>query len=362
MPLDGLRFELSMVFSMQSHTGFSAPLAGPQLCLFSHREKSTAEASRVSPVKAPCRPSEKLLSVLEEITGWKAEFAETASSFRNRNQEGMENEPAQGSFSIVDMSADWPARQPTAHRGKCDELVGLISDLVGELQTAKLELSRLRNVMAVLPSESKFEREVEIWVDSFVPKFGRVAAGNADSDFQGTDSPDYGSDSFDDFEVFQELTQTESKLVSPPFDGWSLGGTTGIVDDTYLDWLVDPQERIAISVGKIESAHGDGDRQTVLKVEPLTSEFRVAAQGDISAFYHLDSAASEFQKLSPSTNWTRLGVGDAIIASTNESLNLDAVLAEVGAAGAVQLDADSLAQAVTQANGDSDRTLVLKRG
>jgi len=159
--------------------------------------------------KAPCLTSEKLMTVLEEITGWRSEFQETSASYRNRAQSDLENVPAQGTFSIVDMSADWPANQFTAHRGKCDQLVGLLGDLVGELQSAKLELTKVRSAIAASSSN--------------------------------TTTCD------DEFEVLQQLGGADGKLVPPPFAGWQLGGTTGIVEDTYLDWLVDDQERIAIS-------------------------------------------------------------------------------------------------------------------
>jgi len=328
-------------------------------------ENQEGQTPVVGQVKAPCHTSEQLMTVLEEITGWKSEFTETPLSYRNRAQDGMEDQPAQGSFSIVDMSADWPANQFTSHRGKCDQLVGLISDLVGELQSAKLELSRIRSAVAALPGETVTEQDDEVLVDSFVPKFGRIEIGSVGfgsevGDYSGKASFESGSRlQNDEFEVLQELGE---ELVSPPFAGWSLGGTTGIVEDTYLDWLVDGQERIAISVGKIESAFGDGDRLTVLKVEPLTSEYRVAARGDLTAFYHWDAAATQIRLAEPSTQWTRLGVGDAIIASTNSNLDLDIIMAELESQPPTELTADTIAQAINQATGSSERTLVLKRG
>ena len=358
--------------SMQSQTGFTGPLAAPQLSLFSQPADAPVgdgSIKRIEQVKAPCRTSEKLMTVLEEITGWKSEFQETSASYRNRAQSELENVPAQGTFSIVDMSADWPANQFTAHRGKCDQLVGLLGDLVGELQTAKLELSRVRSAMAALPGESlTTQDEHEILVDSFVPKFGRVETGNVS--FGSTSSSSRSSssrttDCDDEFEVLQELGGANGKLVPPPFAGWTLGGTTGIVEDTYLDWLVDGQERIAISVGKIESAYGDGDQQSVLKVEPLTSEFRVAARGDLKAFYHWDAAAMRIDLVGPSTNWKRLGVGDAIIACTKPDLDLNSVLAELESEQAEDqkaLNADAIAQVVNSQSGSSQRTLVLQRG
>jgi len=172
------------------------------------------------------------------------------------------------------------------------------------------------------------------------------------------------STSDDEFEVLQDLGDASGKLVPPPFAGWSLGGTTGVVEDTYLDWLVDDQERIAISVGRIESAYGEGDQQAVLKVEPLTSEFRVASRGDLKAFYHWDAAASQLQVVEPSIGWTRLGVGDAIIASTNGGLDLSDVVAELESQSSQsdRLTAELIADVVAKQSGNLERTLVLQRG
>lgn len=347
---------------MQTQTGFSDPHAVSQLSLFicptSGSEPSIEQP--VEQVKAPCRTSEKLMEVLEEITGWKSEFAESSASYRNRTQAGMENEPAQGTFSIVDMSADWPANQFTAHRGKCDQLVGLFSDLVAELQSAKLELSKVRSAIAALPSEASAVQDEEVLIDSFVPKFGRIKTANVPFGSDVNTGMGSVADCDDEFEVLQELGDGQGKLVPPPFDGWCLGGTTGIVEDTYLDWLIDSHERIAISAGKIESAFGDGDLQAVLKVEPLTSEFRVAAQGEISAFYHWDAAVSQIKKLEPSPTWTRIGAGDAIIASTDFNLNLESALASLESL--VHPTADTIAETISSQIGCANRTLVLQRG
>ena len=344
---------------MLTQTGISASLGQPQLGLFTVPQNDSV-APLAEQVKAPCQTSEKLMSVLEEITGWKAEFQESGASYRNRSQAGSENQPAQGTFSIVDMSADWPAKQPTGHRGKCDQLVSLISDLVGDLQTAKQELSRVRSAMAAMPVESDAVLGDEMLIDSFVPKFGRVETGNVGFNSQDTDCQSK-TDCDDEFGVRQDLGELGGKLVPPPFAGWSLGGATGIVENTYLDWLVDGQERIAISVGKIESSYGDGDLQTVLKVEPLTSEYRVSTRGEIEAFYHLDIAATRIERVKSDQQWTRLGVGDAIIASTNSDLDLDTVLSELGSSSTTQFDAEAIAQTIIKANGTCDRTLVLKR-
>jgi hypothetical protein len=55
--------------------------------------------------------SESLKSAFAAATGWEL------------GQVGQE-------IKIVDMSADWPAKKPTAHRGQCDQLAAEISKLV----------------------------------------------------------------------------------------------------------------------------------------------------------------------------------------------------------------------------------------
>lgn len=174
-----------MVHSMPTHTNCSATIGQPQLSLFSV-PKMDVSAPLAQQVKAPCRTSEKLMSLFEEITGWKAEFRESGASYRRRSQDVAQDLPAQGEFAIVDMSADWPANQFTAHRGKCDQLMNLVSDLVGELQSAKLELSCVRSAMAVMSNESAEVLDDELLVDSFVPKFSRVETGNVGFESQDT--------------------------------------------------------------------------------------------------------------------------------------------------------------------------------
>ena len=183
--LDGVGSDILGFVIMPTQTGFSASLGQPQLSLFSVPQIDNVAIPQAQQVKAPCRTTEKLMAVLEEITGWKTEFEESGASYRRRSQDEAVDLPAEGTFSIVDMSADWPANKFTAHRGKCDQLVRLVSDLVGELQSAKLEVSRLRSVLAVMPGGSAEGLGDEDLVDSFIPKFNRVETGNVGFDSKG---------------------------------------------------------------------------------------------------------------------------------------------------------------------------------
>ena len=64
----------------------------------------------------------------------------------------------QGTFSIVDMSAQWPARKPTAHRAKCDQFVEHLDGLVSELQETKLKLAETQSLLeAHSPVPSKIK-------------------------------------------------------------------------------------------------------------------------------------------------------------------------------------------------------------
>ena len=313
-------------------------------------------------VKAPCPTTARMLELFEEITGWRAEFEESKASYRNRSQVGMENEPAEGTFSIVDMSANWPANKLTCHRGKCDQLVELVGELVADLQATKLELRRTRSAMAGFTPDP-FVDDDEILVDSFVPKFGRVETDHVtyqDQDAFVEFENSATTEADDEFEVCQELS-SGGTMVAPPFDGWALGGSTGIVGDVYLDWMVDQNERIAISVGKIESAFGNGDSESIIKVDPLTSEFRITSRGDLQSCYLWDSAAESVIPMKESDHWTHVKVGDAIIATTDLSVDLAELSRQFQQQANVNLTAERIAELASQCVENDNRVMVLKR-
>jgi hypothetical protein len=75
------------------------------------------------PSETPTSPGFELLkSAFAQATGWELELRELNNS----------KKPC---IEIVDMSADWPARVPTVHRGKCDQLASAISNLLHEHTT-----------------------------------------------------------------------------------------------------------------------------------------------------------------------------------------------------------------------------------
>ncbi len=267
----------------------------------------------VGPATAPCSTSQKIMELLEEITGWQTEFQESRDSQLKRKMIGMENEAPAGSLSIVDMSPSWDVSRPTAHRGKCDALVSELETLLTELQETRTELTRTRSALAGLDPASV--NQSEMVVDSFVPRSVFARERWDDQDFELVESAEidecFGSES--DFDVRQDMN--DANLVAPPFDGWSLGGSIGIVNSIYVDWRVDSQENIAISVGKIESDFGTGDAESTIQIDPVTSEFFLQDDSELKSIFVWDSVAGELRTAERGC-WTRLKKNDAIIAST----------------------------------------------
>ena len=362
-----------------------------EMTVFNPSSLGSAKAAPVEPMTAPCPTTAKLLGLFEEITGWKAEFHESNCSLQRRKSSSSKSEPAQGNFSIVDMSEHWPAQKPTCHRGKCDQFIALLDRLVGEHQSAEVELNRIQS--ALLAFDVTAEIEDDALVDSFVPKFELAANSEAESSVCNDADDDAQLD--DDFEVHQHVSENSLSLVCPPFDGWSLGGATGIVGNYYLDWMVDSEERIAICAGEIDSNKSQKPESVAL-VDPLTNEYRVVAseleQSDarqLQAFKLWDSKTLTMSTIDPSAGWHRLKSHQAIVSTTANSFDkiqcwrsafesqfgqvterqADSSVSIEGAsetnpintAAARSISANQMAEMLTQLLGTSDPLLVLKR-
>ena len=277
---------------------------------------------------APCATTGKFLTLFEEITGWKAEFIESKQSLRRREISSSKTEPIEGRFEIKDMSLNWPAKTPTCHRAKCDELVGLVEQLVGQLHTTQMDLKRAQS--ALVAFDPAAEINDENLIDSFVPKFlsesKRVeAASNA------ANQPSVFHED-DDFEVEQFVGDSAVSLVAPPFSGWSFGGATGIIGNYYLDWTVDGEERISLVAGEIDSELDSG-REATLAIDPLTQEYRLGssdalmpAGNDLNVFYLWNERTESLHPIESGERWCSLRAHEAIVATTNGSIReLDTV-------------------------------------
>ncbi len=298
------------------------PAGAPfEVAVFNPFRISDFDAAPITPVSAPCATTARLLALFEEITGWKAEFQETNSSLKRRQASGSKSEPPRGAFSIVDMSEHWPAQKPTCHRGKCDQFIALLDRFVGEHQSTEVELNRIQSALVALDTTAEIEDDV--LVDSFVPKFRVVS--NPGAEVAGLNDSVAPASSDDDFELYSCVSESSASLVCPPFDGWSLGGSTGIADNDYLDWMVDDEERIAICAGKIDMPTLM-DAETVILVDPLTREYQISPSqhscgdaGDSITFLLWDSKTHRLSVINPSADWQRLDPHQAIVATTAKS-------------------------------------------
>ena len=272
-------------------------------------------------IKSPSSVTADLMDLFEDVTGWKIGFFESKASQQRRavtDEVSEENGIVEGSFSIVDMSETWPEQKPTCHRKKCDDLVNLIDSLVGELQTTRHDLQQTRSALAGFAPEAIQVDQNEILTDSFVPKFN-YGRRWSDTEFELATDPsvEVAVDTNETaFTVEFDLPDNGS-AVAPPFEGWSLGGETGIVGKSYLDWLVSNDEKIVMTSGKIESSFGTGDSQTIVEIDPLTNEFSVTGNQDLETFYLWDSKSQTISPLKASQEWDRLTSGQAIVATTS---------------------------------------------
>ena len=271
---------------------------------------------------APCAKTGRFLTLFEEITGWKAEFIESKQSLRRREISSSKTEPIEGRFEITDMSRNWPAKKATCHRGKCDELVSLVEELVGELQTTQMELKRAQSALVAFDPDAEINEENLI--DSFVPKFLTESKRTETLDNSAIEC--FGSPSDDDFEVEQFVGDSAVSLVAPPFAGWSFGGATGILGNYYLDWTVDEEERISLVAGEIDSVMDSG-REATLTIDPLTQEYRLGSperqssmEDEFTFFYLWNERTEILQPIRSGDHWCGLQVDEVIVATTNRAL------------------------------------------
>ena len=278
---------------------------------------------------APCPVSAELMNLFEDITGWKIEFAESKASHSRRKmaeeqgaeERGIDDQAIiEGIFSIVDMSEKWPAQKPTCHRAKCDDLVKLFDSLYGELQATKQDLHQTRSALAGIAPEAIEVDQNEILTDSFVPKFNHNRRWD-DSSFELATDPANSGVAIDTQETAYPIEidtdPNTGSPVAPPFEGWALGGQTGVAEKAYVDWLVSNNEKIVVTSGKIESSFGTGDSQTIVEVDPLTNEYCVSGSEDLGTFYLWDSKTKTVSPLEVSPQWLRLKSGQAIVATTS---------------------------------------------
>lgn len=307
-----------------------------QLVLFPSDACETAESNQVEPPL----PAE-MLQVFEEITGWVIGFDEFHSSYRNRQLPSQRLSPPQGTFSIVDMSADWPARKPTAHRAKCDQFVDHLDTLVCELQETKEKLAQTQSLLEAHSPGTVKDDEAELF-DCFVPRYAEKGWDRVWDD---------------DFEINEELANDASaRAVDPPFEGWRMAGSPGVVDGRYVDWKLSADEQIEMFAGQTSSHDGD-DREAKLTVDPLTHEYVLSGDEDIDFFLY-DQKCGYLSLMERSSGYRQLKSQDMVVTSTSNQLR-DFV--GTGQNLVLKGDLEEMAEQLAGLLEDDEKLLVLRR-
>lgn len=121
-----------------------------------------------------------LCEKFEAATGWEVDFQ------AERSQEAT----VKGQLEITDMSADVPAGKPAAHRQKCDQLVGVIDQMISIIQ--------------------------------------------------------------DDHDLLEQGTTGLCKVIDVPFDWWSLKGSTGFRRGDVVGWGITEQQKIRLYTARTD--------------------------------------------------------------------------------------------------------------
>ena len=312
------------------------------------------EPTVANPESLPSQAIE-FMQIFEAVSGWEIRFQESAASKDQRSQKLVSADQslqAQGNFEIIDMSIDWPVKTPTMHRGKCEQLLKLYSDLYNQANATQDSFDKVQGLLAALTDPAESPDQL---VDSFAPMYTNLDE-DQDSDFtldQGKECEDvYGSA----FVVKQEF---DSNWLANDniWSDWSFAGATGIVGDAYLDWE-QRGDTLTAYVGRIESCFGVGDTESFLEVNAVSRQYKVSEGNTLAAFFFWDRRGGRLQSVEPGS-WQTLYSQSAIIVSTNPNIRMpeSVVNAQLGAE---PFTAEQLATAIEAKLGADHRVLVIK--
>ena len=336
---------------------------GPQLFVYNgadDHEDSTSIGST----------TQEFLRAFEQLTGWQVETCSDSEVSKE-----SENASSAREFRIVDMSPFWPARTPTANRSQCDRLVSLLGKLVNELEQART----MSNDSSIV-TDGQFFREEQPLIDSFATGLSstfsdsdfEVANRGYDDDSESVDqqvdldeevefldssSDDHfelSEDRDSDFIVHQDISTAQVTLPDS-WEKWSLGGASGFVSDTYLDWNCQT-ELLCVAVGKIDGRHGR-DTESRIEIDPVNFRYRVIGDTSIPAFFTWDRRGAKTQPANLSGAWNPIYPGAAIICTTSPSIHTSESYEELNA----ESSADKMAEVFLAQTSRQEKLLVLKR-
>ncbi|MDB2687473.1 hypothetical protein N9Y42_09710 [Mariniblastus sp.] len=307
-----------------------------------------AESLATADMDSLCPLANEFMQAFEAVSGWEVHFTESTVT---SNASLVGNQAPQGKFEIIDMSANWPAKTPTMHRGKCDQLVKLFSDLYSQANTAQGNLHKVQSLLTALTNPT----EDDLLVDSFAPTLESPVACE-DSDFILCQDTDIDSEFDSAFAVKQEFDSNWLPETSV-WSGWSIAGASGIAGESYLDWS-QQGDVLTAYVGRLESSFGIGDTESSLEVNAVSRQFKVCRENTLVAFFLWDRRGGKLRSVEPGSSQT-LHPGGAIVASTDPAVQMpDSVInAQLGSA---PFTAEQLAAAIEAEIGSDQRVLVIK--
>ena len=325
------------------------------------KELDLSSAELASPsAESLCPLAAEFMQVFEAISGWEVHFQESVAS---RDRQALEThgrdgeastkkQAPQGKFEIIDMSIDWPAKTATMHRGKCDQLIKLFSDLYDQARTTQENLGKVQGLLSTLTNSDENDDQL---VDSFAPAL-ETSDTDEDSDFVLCQGNDFSNEDESAFIVKQEFDSGWLPEMSVWSD-WSIAGASGIVGESYLDWS-QQGDVLTVYAGRIESSLGVGDTESSLEVNAVSRQFKVREDNTLAAFFLWDRRGGKLQSVKPGS-WQTLYSEGAIVVSTDPTIEMpDSIVnAQLGTGS---FTAEQLAAAIELEIGADHRVVVIK--
>ena len=211
-----------------------------------------------------CPLALEFMQSFEAVSGWEVHFQESVVS---GSAASSSNHASQGKFEIIDMSIDWPAKTPTMHRGKCEQLIKLFSDLYNQASANQANLQKAHRLLTALTNSADDNNQL---VDSFAPTLENAVPSES-SDFVVCQENDFADEYESAFVVEQQFDSGWLPETSV-WSGWSIAGASGIVGESYLDWS-QQGDVLTVYAGRIESSFGVGDTESSMEINAISRQF-----------------------------------------------------------------------------------------
>lgn len=374
--------------------------------------------SRLWPIPA------EMLALFEEMTGWVVEFQESRTSYHQRRviqgarsnsrcRKILEDEKkccsansssgalpiADGKFSIIDMSPQWPVGRPTSHRAKCDQFLELLNQFLNEVKNDREQLQQAKSLLAGTHQGETFVQPNDMLTDTFPSRHPYQTASEKEEDFVVSYSSH--SRTLDELQTISadslngsatlstrrtEVQFTLSKKFAKKLrdietyphpnasrwqrsgfgamSKWQLGGRRGMLGNIFIDWCIADDGRIELIQGKtglradhcIESA-SDSAWESKLVLNPRSEKFWLSGD-EKGRFWILDLNSKTMTPIPEKL--CQLKLGQAIIASASPYLLAQASPFRIPQAFSID-HADRIAKNIQEFLGAAEPVLALTR-